>query len=432
MAEGNWVSPYEPGPWFHDVTLRLTNVRGAGQCDPPTRVLLSETIPAGWTASSIVGGGIVEGNTIRWDLDISTPVLPRPQYQVSASDGGVVSFHGEVTEPGSNVVFPILGESVAAKLSSLAPISDFGSIQHWLLLGPFTRSVGGANPGDAEIARDYLTDGIVSQNDTRPGAGDTIVPDYGGASASTGLAPDALSRNPDGVPTWLEWRDYDDADDRIDFETAYGDLNDVMCHALTYLVVEEETVVHLGVSSDGSVQLLLDGVEIHHNAVERDAVARAYQDTPATHPGLGGITLSPGGHVLLVKVFEGEGAHNFRIGFLDESGVEIPGGPAGVEVTLDPEVLAPPPRFRRGDKNGDGEVNISDAIGVTNFLFLGFGSIPCDDAADADDNGAVNITDSVRILNVLFLGIGTIGPPGIDGCGIDPTDDPLGCAVPGC
>jgi len=38
----------------------------------------------------------------------------------------------------------------------------------------------------------------------------------------------------------------------------------------------------------------------------------------------------------MVKVFEGFGAHNFRVGFLDDSGKPIPGGPPGVEVVLMP------------------------------------------------------------------------------------------------
>jgi hypothetical protein len=84
--------------------------------------------------------------------------------------------------------------------------------------------------------------------------------------------------------------------------------------------------------------------------------------------------------------------------------------------------------FRRGDADVNGAVNITDAVRILNVLFLGIGTITCDDAADSDDNGAVNITDAVRILNVLFLGIGTIGPPGADACGPDPTDDAISCA----
>jgi hypothetical protein len=90
------------------------------------------------------------------------------------------------------------------------------------------------------------------------------------------------------------------------------------------------------------------------------------------------------------------------------------------------------PTFRRGDKDGDGRVTITDAIGIINFLFLGFGFVPCLDAADADDSGSYNLTDSIRILNVLFLGIGVIPAPGMDECGVDSTADDIGCAQPSC
>jgi hypothetical protein len=84
--------------------------------------------------------------------------------------------------------------------------------------------------------------------------------------------------------------------------------------------------------------------------------------------------------------------------------------------------------FRRGDADGSGDVVITDAVRILNVLFLGIGTIECNDAADADDDGGVVITDAVRILNVLFLGIGTIPAPGMEDCGSDPTVDALeGC-----
>jgi len=73
----------------------------------------------------------------------------------------------------------------------------------------------------------------------------------------------------------------------------------------------------------------------------------------------------------------------------------------------------------------DGEVNISDPVGVLEFLFLDAMTIPCEDAADSDDSGALAITDPVYVLSHLFLG----GPalPGPFDCGVDPTLDSLGC-----
>ena len=52
------------------------------------------------------------------------------------------------------------------------------------------------------------------------------------------------------------------------------------------------------------------------------------------------------------------------------------------------------------------------------------------DAADADDNGAINLTDAVYTLNFLFLGGTEIPEPAGAECGVDPTEDELGCANP--
>jgi hypothetical protein len=84
--------------------------------------------------------------------------------------------------------------------------------------------------------------------------------------------------------------------------------------------------------------------------------------------------------------------------------------------------------FRRGDADGNGTVNLTDAIRILNVLFLGLGTITCDDAADSDDTGAVDLTDAIRILNVLFLGLGTIPAPGADTCGLDRSADGIECA----
>jgi hypothetical protein len=92
------------------------------------------------------------------------------------------------------------------------------------------------------------------------------------------------------------------------------------------------------------------------------------------------------------------------------------------------------PIFHRGDSDNNGSLQLTDAVRILNFLFLGTGQIDCMDAADADNNGTVQLTDAVRILNVLFLGVGSIPDPGPPGasfgnkpCGPDPDDKHLGC-----
>jgi hypothetical protein len=94
---------------------------------------------------------------------------------------------------------------------------------------------------------------------------------------------------------------------------------------------------------------------------------------------------------------------------------------------------APPGgRFKRGDTNGDGILNITDGVYVLNFLFLGGKAPPCRKAADTDDSGILNITDGVYVLNFLFLG-GKAPPAPYPFCGLDPTEDLLDCATtPSC
>ena len=85
------------------------------------------------------------------------------------------------------------------------------------------------------------------------------------------------------------------------------------------------------------------------------------------------------------------------------------------------------PVFRRGDVNQDELVNLSDGIGILNYLFRQGTAPGCVNGADVDDSGQVNITDGIYILTHLFLG----GAPPVDPlaeCGIDITpDDRLEC-----
>jgi hypothetical protein len=51
------------------------------------------------------------------------------------------------------------------------------------------------------------------------------------------------------------------------------------------------------------------------------------------------------------------------------------------------------------------------------------------DAADTDDNGSVDLSDAIRVLNFLFLGGAAPLAPGPSVCGPDPGDDALGDCV---
>lgn len=69
-------------------------------------------------------------------------------------------------------------------------------------------------------------------------------------------------------------------------------------------------------------------------------------------------------------------------------------------------------RFRRGDADQSGRVEIAYAVGLLQHHFLGAEELPCLDAADADDSGRLDISDALRILGYLFLGRAPPPPPG--------------------
>ena len=84
------------------------------------------------------------------------------------------------------------------------------------------------------------------------------------------------------------------------------------------------------------------------------------------------------------------------------------------------------PQFERADVNGDGSVNIADAISGLGILF-GNGVSTCDDANDANDDGSFNIADMIYLLGSLFQQPANVIPEPTS-CGVDPTGDGLRCA----
>lgn len=85
--------------------------------------------------------------------------------------------------------------------------------------------------------------------------------------------------------------------------------------------------------------------------------------------------------------------------------------------------------FLRGDVDLGGKVELTDAVVLLGWLFLGTQAPGCEDAADANDDGELNLGDPVSILNFLFLGAAPLPPPGPQLCEGDPTDDRLACAT---
>jgi hypothetical protein len=77
------------------------------------------------------------------------------------------------------------------------------------------------------------------------------------------------------------------------------------------------------------------------------------------------------------------------------------------------------PLFLRGDSDSSGSADISDAVSILTYLFLGGRTPDCLRAADIDGSEAIEITDPVYLLGYLFLGSSPPPQPFPD-CGRDP------------
>ena len=123
-----------------------------------------------------------------------------------------------------------------------------------------------------------------------------------------------------------------------------------------------------------------------------------------------------GGVSSTVVALPGAGGYVLELVVIGECGTQ--------ESSADSVALDCSVRFLRGDQNGDGSLDISDPLSLLGFMF-GVGEVTCEDASDANDDGNLDVSDAVRMLQYLFGGASMPAP--INGCGVDPTADGLGC-----
>ncbi len=73
--------------------------------------------------------------------------------------------------------------------------------------------------------------------------------------------------------------------------------------------------------------------------------------------------------------------------------------------------------FRRGNCNGDGQVDVSDALAILLYLFAGNVQPACLDGCDVNGDLAVGVADAVALIQYLFATNGfPVPPPGPSQC----------------
>lgn len=221
--------------------------------------------------------------------------------------------------------------------------------------------------------------------------------------------------------TSIGYGDEDDLTQLLDMQNSYGAI---FCrHDFAIDNPGALEALSLRVLYDDGVVVFVNGTEVQRlnmpaGAVTRTLLARSAIEPQAATIPIPTSLLVAGRNVVAVSV------HNAS---LDSSDLSFD---AALVASVGPATSSCEPTFRRGDADGDGQLNITDAVLTLGFLFLGTRTPSCLDAADADDDGHVMLTDAVYLLSYLFNAGPPLPPPASPSCGIDPTADALDCQQP--
>ena len=337
--EWNTLLAYTPGA-AADVAIEIAELRpAAGACGVPAALRFTEKAPAGWAITNISDGGTLAGNTITWNLSgASIARGKRVTYKATPPAGANtrVQFAGTMTEPTATLPQDVaIGGDIELMPFDPPGFTAAGFITKWLILGPFAQPYTPTdNPGADNMARDFLTDGDVSELTWFPKEGDSIEPDYGGAAASSGLIPTPIRPdvNPGGIPTWFAWNDRDDSinfDDDVFSDNLDDDINNAMAYALVYANNTTGSAIfgNMGVASDDCIQVILNGRSVWNHSIARGS------GNPGEVQDRFPAVINPGLNRIMVKTFEGGGAFIFRLRIEDAAGNPIT---TGIELSTSP------------------------------------------------------------------------------------------------
>lgn len=105
----------------------------------------------------------------------------------------------------------------------------------------------------------------------------------------------------------------------------------------------------------------------------------------------------------------GQNSLNVHFGFgnaaiIDTLKIEWPSGIEDIYYNISVNQFVTYTELLCGDANSDSSVNVSDAVYIINYVFVGGDSPDPIESGDANCDGSVNVSDAVYIINYVFVG----------------------------
>jgi hypothetical protein len=387
----------------------------------PSSVVVKEVLPESASASEISDGGVLGGGVIRWDLSgVSDKTVT---YKLAAPPCAAVAAFGQSTWAIGPVEALIGGQSTVTR----APLADQGDLASWKSVD--IGYTGGAAQalGEHDVVVDAGGGGIKLREDQfrfiyLPLKGDFEL------TARMDCMSDSGVLGQGGLMVR----------DTLDVFSAHA-----------YLSLSTGDLIKTDLRTiKGSFRRVTDpnrgalGIPIPQDQQSVDSIGAgafwlklARTGTAAPPQKISFYRSSDGVNYGAPLAEKEVGTGNTQISLKDDVlvGLAVTGGGGRLGVTFR-GVSGPSftessqPKFHRGDTDNNGQLQLTDAVRILGFLFLGGTAPTCLDAADTDDNGQLQLTDAVRILGFLFLGQASPAPPGPppNACGPD-AGAQLGC-----
>jgi hypothetical protein len=210
---------------------------------------------------------------------------------------------------------------------------------------------------------------------------------------------------------------------RVYFNEGGGAFRERNSITFRHLQLDESPFLHAtDVNLDGRADIIFGGGKILLNFGAR-GLSQVLDLRAGRMGGVGGQDFNADG---ILDLYIADGRYG-RIRFFESRPIEGDGDGDGIVDACAGRL------FHRGDPDGSGRADITDAIRLLGYLFLGEEAPACLEAADVDNSGAVEITDPLALLGYLFNGGPAPAAPGPPpgACGDDPDpvegEGDLGC-----